>query len=166
MIFPLRALSLRARALSLICSLFFALRPARLAQRNRVSRPRLRPARLRYAHSVFRRFACLVMVAVMFVQITLFPPEISRAAVDAVSATAINYGQGAHFLWHSNGWAARYERLGNEYLPKIGAQVQPKGWDGKGSPRSSRPVPQEVETQQDRERNSARDVHTGRATSA
>jgi hypothetical protein len=106
------------------------------------------------------------MVAVMFVQITLFPPEISRAAVDAVSATAINYGQGAHFLWHSNGWAARYERLRNEYLPKIGAQVQPKGWDGKGSPRSSRPVPQEVETQQDRERNSARDVHTGRATSA
>jgi hypothetical protein len=75
-IFPLRALSLRARALSLICSPLFALTPARLAQRNRVSRPRLRPARLRYAHSGFRRFACLVMVAVMFVQITLFPPQI------------------------------------------------------------------------------------------
>src|SRR5262245_8485190 len=116
MISPLRALSLRARALSLICSLFFALTPARLAQRSRASRSRLRPARARHAYSGFRRFACLLMIAVMFVQFALFPPVISRAAVDAVSTTAVNYVQDAHFWSHSSGWADSYDRLRNEYL--------------------------------------------------
>ncbi|HZF38754.1 MAG TPA: Ig-like domain-containing protein, partial [Blastocatellia bacterium] len=152
----LRGLSLRARVLSLNCSLFVTLTLARLARLRRASRPRLRPARSRHAYSGFRRFACLVMVAVMFVQFALFPPEVSHAAVEAVSAKAAGYGQDAHFLWHSSGWAARYERLRNEYLPSIGAQAQPKGWDGKGAPRHSRPAPQAVETQQDRDQRVAR----------
>jgi RHS repeat-associated protein len=96
------------------------------------------------------------MVALMFVQFALFPPDVLHAAVKAVSATAVDYGQDAHFRWHSSGWAARYERLRNEYLPGIGAQAQPRGWDGKGAPRQSRPAPQAVETQQDRERKVAR----------
>jgi RHS repeat-associated protein len=152
----LRALCLRARVSSLNCSLFVALKLVRLARRRRTSRPRQRPARSRYAYSGFRRFACLGMITVMFVQFTLFPPEVSHAAVKAVSATAVGYGQDAHFWWHSSGWAARYERLRNEYLPNIGAQAQPRGWDGKGAPRQSRPAPQAVETQQDRERKVAR----------
>src|SRR5262245_28088636 len=152
----LRGISLRARVLSLNCSLFVSLTLARLASRRRASRPHPRPARSRYAYSGFRRFACLLMIAVMFVQFTLFPPEVSHAVVKAVSATAVNYGQGAHFLWHSSGWAARYEQLRNEYLPNIGAQAQPRGWDGRGAPRRSRPAPQEVETQQDREQKIAR----------
>lgn len=85
---PLRALSLRARVLSLNCSLFVALTLARLAQWRRASRPRLRSARSRYAYSGFRRFACLLMIAVMFVQFALFPPEVSHAAVKAVTTTA------------------------------------------------------------------------------
>jgi hypothetical protein len=142
--------------LSVNCSLFIALTLARLARRHRASRPCPRPARSRYAHYGFRRFACLLMAAVMFVQFALFPPEVSHAAVRAVSATAVNYGQGAHFWWHSSGWAAKYERLRNEYLRNVSAQAQPRGWDGKGAPGGSRPAPQAVETQQDRERRAAR----------
>jgi len=55
----------------------FTLTPARLAQLSRASRPRRRPARERYAYSGLRRFACLLMAAVMFLQFTLFPPEVS-----------------------------------------------------------------------------------------
>jgi YD repeat-containing protein len=50
----------------------------------------------------------------------------------------------------------RAERLRNEYLPNIGATAQRRGWDGKGAPQNSRPAPQEVETQQDREQRVAR----------
>jgi RHS repeat-associated protein len=96
------------------------------------------------------------MVAVMFIQFALFPPEVLHAAAKAVSTTAVNYGQDTHLWWHSSGWAARYERLRNEFLPNIGAQAQPRGWDGKGAPRHSRPAPQAVETQQDREQKIAR----------
>jgi RHS repeat-associated protein len=147
----LRALSPRARVLSLNCSLFVALTLAR-----RAFRPRPRPARSRYAHSGFRRFTCLLMVAVIFVQFVLVPPQVSHTAVKAISATAVNYGQDTHLWWRSSGWAAKDDRLRNEYLPNIGAQAQPRGWDGKGSPRSSRPAPQALETQQDREGKVAR----------
>src|SRR5262245_25667253 len=152
---PLHALSLCARVLSLNCSLFVALTLARLA-RHRMSCPHPRPARSRYAYSGFRRFACMLMAAVMFLQFTLFPHEVSHAAIKTISATVINYGQDVHFWWHSSGWGARYERLRNEYLPNIGAQAQPKGWDGRGAPRHSRPAPQVVETQQDRGQKMAR----------
>jgi hypothetical protein len=135
----LRALSQYARVSCLACSSFISPALASLARRRRESRPRLRPSRSRYAYSGFRRFGCLLMIAVMFLQVTLFPPEVSQAAVKAVSATATNYGQGAHFWWHSSGLATRAERLRNKYLPNIGAQVQPNGWDGKGAPRRSRP---------------------------
>jgi hypothetical protein len=96
------------------------------------------------------------MVVVMSMQFVSISPQISHAAVDAVSATAINYGQDAHFWWHSSGWAARYERLRNEFLPNIGARAQSRGWDGRGAPRRSRPAPQAAETQQDREQRIAR----------
>jgi RHS repeat-associated protein len=152
----LHAISVRICGISLNCSMFVTLTLARLAQRCRVLRPRLRPARSRYAYSGFRRFACLLMVAVIFVQFSLFPPEVSRAAVEAVSAKAVNYGQDAQFWWHSSGWAARADRLRNEFLPNFGVQAQPKGWDGKGAPKLSRPTPPAVETQQDRERKIAR----------
>jgi len=153
---PLRGLSLRARVLSVNCSLFVTLTLARLAQWRRAFRRDPCPARSRFAHSGFGRFACLLMIAVMFVQFALFPPEVSHAAVDGVSATAINSAQGAHFWWHSSGLAARYERLRNEYLPHIGATAQQRGWDGKGAPRNSRPAPQAVATQQEREQKIAR----------
>jgi RHS repeat-associated protein len=96
------------------------------------------------------------MVAVMFTQFVLAPPEVSHAAVKALSAKAVNSAQDAQFWWHSSGWAARAERLRNKYLPNISAQAQPKGWDGKGAPRRSRPAPPEVETQQDRDGKIAR----------
>jgi RHS repeat-associated protein len=153
---PLRATSVRVREIILNCSVFVTLTLARLARRLRASRPRSRPVRARYAYSGFRRFACLLMIAVMFFQFVLAPPEISHAAVKAVSAKAVNYGQDAQFWWHSSGWAARAERLRNEYLPNFGVQAQSKGWDGKGAPRRSRPAPKEVETRQDRERKVAR----------
>src|SRR5262245_36374832 len=152
----LRTFSIRVRGISLNCSVFVTLTLAGLARRLRGSRPRSRPVRARYAYSCFRRFACLLMIAVMFVQFTLFPPEVSQAAVKAVSAKAVNYGQDAQFWWHSSGWAARAERLRNEFLPKFGAQGQSKSWDGKGAPRRSRPAPPEVETQQDRDGKIAR----------
>ena len=152
----LRALSAHVRGISLDCSVFVTLTLARLARRRRASSPLGRPRRSRYAYTRFRRFACLLMIAVMFVQFTLFPPEVSQAALQAVSAKAAGYGQDAQFWWHSSGWAARAERLRNEFLPNIGAQAQPKGWDGKGAPRRSRPVPPAIETQQDRERKIAR----------
>src|SRR5215468_2254991 len=101
----LRALTLRARVLNLVCSLFVTLTFARLAQWRRASRPHPRPARSRFAYSGFRRFACLMMVAVMVVQFALFPSEVSQAAVKEVSATAINSAQNAHLWWHASGWA-------------------------------------------------------------
>jgi len=153
----LRVLSLpaRFRVLSLAYSLFIALMRACVAQWRRASSLRLRPARSRYARFGFRRFACLAMVVVMFFQVPA-SPQVSQAAAKVVSATASNSWQDARFRWHSSGWAARYERLRNEYLPNIGVQAQPRGWDGKGAPRQSRPAPQAVETQQDRERKVAR----------
>jgi RHS repeat-associated protein len=110
----------------------------------------------RFASPAIHRFACLTMIMVMSVQGVLSAPEFSGAAVKAFSAAAASYGQDAHFWWHSSGWAAMYERLRNEYLPNIGAQARPKGWDGKGAPRNSRPAPPAVETQQDRDRKIAR----------
>jgi YD repeat-containing protein len=151
----LRSLSRYARVSSLACSSFISLALASLARWRRESRPRRRSARARFAYSGFRRFACVLMIAVTF-QFSLFPPEVSRAAVKAISAKAVNSAQDAQFWWHSSGWAARAERLRNKYLPNISAQSQPKGWDGKGAPRRSRPAPPEVETQQDRDGKIAR----------
>ncbi|MBO0863084.1 MAG: Ig-like domain-containing protein, partial [Chloracidobacterium sp.] len=91
----------------------------------------------------------------MSAQSTMASPEVSHAVVGVVSATAINSAQGAHFWWHSSGWAARYERLRNEFLPHFGARSQQNGWDGKGAPAHSRPAPK-AETQQDREQRVAR----------
>ena len=99
---PLRALSLRARALSLICPLFIALTPGRLARRRRASGRRPHPARAQYVYSGSRRFVCLLMVAVMFLQFALFPPEVLHAAAKAVSTTAVNYAQDTHLWWHSS----------------------------------------------------------------
>ncbi len=154
---PIRALSLRARVLSLICSQFIPLMLARLAHRRRAFDPRPLPARSRYAYSGFRRFACLAMAVVMSLSSSCWSsPQVSRAAAEVVSATAVNSWHDGRFWWHSSGWAARAERLRNEYLPNIGATAQQRGWDGKGAPSHSRPAPQEVETQQDREQRIAR----------
>jgi RHS repeat-associated protein len=152
----LRGLSLRARALSLNCSLFVALTLARLSQWRRASRPRPRPRRARFVYSRFRRFACLMMVAVMVVQFALFPPDVSQAAVKAVSATAVNSAQNAHLWWHASGWAAWYERFLREKFPKFGANVQQRNWDGKGAPRRAVPKPEPQETQQERNSRVAR----------
>ncbi|MGH9754391.1 MAG: hypothetical protein ACREA2_16555, partial [Blastocatellia bacterium] len=158
---PLRTLSPRAFTLSLISSLFiavgnlrnsFSLMRSRLPQWRRAFSRRLHPAGSRFAHSSFHRFACLVMIAVMSVQGTLSLPQVSHAAVEAVSAKAINSWQNGRFWWHSSGWAAEHERLRNEYLPNIGAAAGAAGWDGKGAPRHSRPAPEVAETQQERER--------------
>src|SRR5215475_5374203 len=110
----------------------------------------------RFASSAIHRFACLTMIVVMSVQGVLSAPEVSGAAVKAVTAAAAGYVQDTHLWWHSSGWAASYERLRNEYLPGVTAQARPKGWDGKGAPRNSRPAPPAVETQQDRDRKIAR----------
>jgi hypothetical protein len=147
---PLRALSLRVRVLSLNCSLFIALTLARLARWRRTSRLRPHPARARFAYSGFRRFACLLMGAVMFVQFALFPPEVSHAAVKAVSATAVNSAQDAHLWWHSSGWAAWSERFLRENFPNFGANTQQRNWDGKGAPRRAMPKPEPQETQEER----------------
>jgi RHS repeat-associated protein len=126
---------------------------ARLARRRRASHPRPHPARSRYAYSGFRRFACLAMTIVMFLQVPA-SPHVSHAVVEAVSSKAINSWHEGRFWWHSSGWAARAERLRNEFLPGIGATAQRR--DVNGSPRRSRPAPREVETQQDREQRVAR----------
>ena len=161
----MRRTLLCAFALSLICSLFitignvrdsFVLMWAGLTQRYRASRRRRRPAGSRFMPFPFKRLATLAMIAVMSAQSALASPEVSHVMANTVSATAINSAQGAHFWWHSSGWAARYERLRNEYLPIIGAQSRPRGWDGKGAPRHSRPAPPEMETRQDKEQKIAR----------
>src|SRR5262245_23468363 len=110
----------------------------------------------RFAHSAFHRFVCLTMVVVMSIQGIIASPQITHSVVEVVSPAAVNSWQSARFWWHSSGWAARMERLRNEYLPTIGAQAQPRGWDGKGAPRHSRPALQAAETQQDREQKVAR----------
>ncbi|MBO0719627.1 MAG: Ig-like domain-containing protein [Blastocatellia bacterium] len=92
----------------------------------------------------------------MAINPVLASPEIPRAIADAITVTAINSEQSIHLWWHSSGWAARYERLRNEFLPRIGAQSQHRGWDGKGVPAHGRPAPKAVETQQDREQRVAR----------
>jgi RHS repeat-associated protein len=158
---PLRIRYLCAFALSLIGSLFIAvgnLRTAFSLMRTwfaRWRRASLHPARARHARSGFRRFACLVMAGVMFLQVPA-SPHVSHAVVERVSAKAVNSWESGRFWWHSSGWAARYERLRNEYLPNIGATPQKRGWDGKGAPRHSRPAPQAVETQRDGEQKIAR----------
>ena len=158
---PLRIRFLCAFALSLISTLFikvgnlrsaFSLMRAWFARWRRAS---LHPARARHASSGFRRFACMVMAAVMFLQVPA-SPQVSHAVVETVSAKAANSWESGRFWWHSSGWAARYERLRNEYLPNIGATPQKRGWDGKGAPRHSRPAHPAVETQQDREQRIAR----------
>ena len=153
----LRVLSLpaRVRVSSLAYSLFIALMRACLAQWRRASRVLLRPARSRYACFGFRRFACLAMVVVLVVQVPA-SPQVSQAVAKVVSAAAVNSWQDGRFWWHSSGWAARAERLRNEFLPSIGVTTQRRGWDGKGAPRRSRPAPPEVETQQHREQRIAR----------
>jgi hypothetical protein len=151
----LRALSLRARVLSLNCSQFIALVLVRLTHWCGASRPRPLPARSRYAYFGFRRFACLAMAVVMFLQVPA-SPQVSRVVAETISAKAVNSWESGRFWWHSSGWAARAEQLRNEFLPNIGATAQRRGWDGKGSPSHSRPAPQEVETQQDREQRVAR----------
>ena len=153
---PLRALSLRARVLSLNCSLLVSLTLTRLARRRRASRTRRHPARARFAYFGFRRFACLLMIAVMVVQFAVFPPEVSQAAVKAISAKAVNSAQDAHLLWHSSGWAAWSERFLRENFPKFGASVQRRNWDGKGAPRRAMPKPEPQETQEERNSRAAR----------
>jgi hypothetical protein len=96
------------------------------------------------------------MTLVMSVQAVLASPQVTHAAVDVVSATAINSWQRMHFQWHTSGWAAWYERLRNEYMPSFGATAQPRGWDGKGAPRYHLPAHRGVETQQEREEKIAR----------
>jgi hypothetical protein len=113
-------------------------------------------ARTHFAHSIFHRFACLTMIVVMSVQGIIASPQVTHSVVEFASANAINSWQSGRFWWHSSGWAARAERLRNEYLPNIGATAQQRGWDGKGAPRNSRPALQAVETQQDREQRIAR----------
>jgi RHS repeat-associated protein len=152
---PLRGLSLRTRVLSLNCSLFVALMFVRLARLRRASRPRWRPARSRYAYTGFRRFACMVMVAVMVVQFALFPPEVSQAAVKAISANAAGSAQDAHLWWHSSGWAAWSER----FLQRIR--------DGKGAQQRAVPKPKPQETQEERNSRVARvDISPREATIA
>jgi hypothetical protein len=90
------------------------------------------------------------MAVVMFLQVPA-SPQVSKAVAEIISTKAVNSWESGRFWWHSSGWAARAERLRNEYLPNIGATAQRRGWDGKGAPSRSRPAPQEVETQQDRE---------------
>src|SRR5262245_13325901 len=133
-------LSLRARVrvLSLNCSLFVAMMLARLAQWRCASRPRPHHPRARFARSGFYRFACLLMVAVMFVQSVLGPPQVAHAAVKAVSAKAANYGQDTRFWWHASGWAAWSER----FLRRIRY--------GKGAQRRAAPKPEPQETQEAR----------------
>jgi RHS repeat-associated protein len=96
------------------------------------------------------------MVAVMVVQFALFPPEVSHAAVKAVSATANNSAQNAHLWWHASGWAAWSERFLRENFPKFGASVQQRNWDGKGAPRRAMPKPEPQETQEERNSRVAR----------
>jgi hypothetical protein len=79
-----------------------------------------------------------------------------HAVIETFSAKAVNSWHESRFWWHSSGWAVRYERFRNEFLPNIGARAQQRGWDGQGAPSSSRLTPQEVETQQDREQRVAR----------
>jgi RHS repeat-associated protein len=95
------------------------------------------------------------MAVVMFLQGPA-SPQVSRAVVDAASAKVVNSWHDGRFWWHSSGWAARYEGLRNEYLPNIGVTAQPRGWDGRGASRDSRPALQGGETRQDRERRIAR----------
>src|SRR5262245_57946448 len=153
----LRVLSLpaRVRVLSPAYSLSIALMRACLAQWRRAYSLLLRPARSRYACFGFRRFACLAMVVVLVVQVPA-SPQVSQATAKVISAAAVNSWQDGRFWWHSSGWAARAERLLNEFLPGIGVTTQGRGWDGKGAPRPSRPAPPKVETQQDREKRIAR----------
>jgi len=134
----LRAISFRARSWALTCALFVALPPVRFARRLRAVRHRPRPVGARFAYSGFRRFACLLMVAVMFVQFALFPPEVSHATVKAVSATAVNSAQDARHWWHASGWAAWSER----FLQRIR--------DGKGAQQRAVPKPEPQETQEER----------------
>src|SRR5262245_21885439 len=160
----LRIRFLCASVLSLIGSLSIAVGNLRnsfslmrdcLDRWRRAFRSRLCPARARYAYSGFRRFGCVVMAVVMFLQVPA-SPQVSHAVVEAVSLKMVNSWESGRFWWHSSGWAARYERLRNEYLPNIGATPQKRGWDGKGAPRHSRPAHPAVETQQDREQRIAR----------
>src|SRR5262245_62717198 len=122
----LRALSLRARVLSLNCSQFVALVLVRLTHLRRASRHEPRPARARYAHSGFRRFACLAMAVVMFLQVPA-SPHVSHTMIQTLSSKAVNSWESGRFWWHSSGWAARAERLRDEYLPNIGATDQQRG---------------------------------------
>src|SRR5262245_9276418 len=111
---PLHIRSLRAFALSLIRSLFIAVGNLRnsflptrssLAQRRCAFSRRQHAAGSRFAHSTFHRFACLAMIAVILVQGVLAPPQVSHAAVEAVSATVSDSWQSADHWWHSSGWA-------------------------------------------------------------
>ena len=134
----LRTLSFRARSLALTYSLFVALPLVRFVRRLRASSHRPRPARARFAYSGFRRFACLLMAAVMVVQFVLAPPDVSHAAVKAVSATAANSAQDAHHWWHASGWGAWSDR----FLQQIRY--------GKGAQRRVTPKPEPQETQEAR----------------
>ncbi|HZF38599.1 MAG TPA: hypothetical protein VE715_07235, partial [Blastocatellia bacterium] len=162
---PLRTLLLDSFALGLICSLFitignvrdsFALMRVCLAHWLRAFRRRPRPARARFAHSAFHRFACVTMIVVMSVQGILASPQVSHVAAEVVSATAVNSAQNAHLWWHSSGWAARSERFLRENFPNSGANVQQRNWDGKGAPRRAVPKPEPQETQEERKGRVAR----------
>jgi RHS repeat-associated protein len=151
----LRARSFRARSLALTCSLFVAQPIVRFARRLRASRHRPHPARARFAYSGFRRFACLLMIAVMVVQFVLAPPEVTHAAVKAVMATAVNSAQDARHWWHASGWAGWSER----FLQRIR--------DGKGTQQRAVPKPEPQETQEERNSRVARvDISPREATIA
>ncbi|HEU0179989.1 MAG TPA: hypothetical protein VFV58_37620, partial [Blastocatellia bacterium] len=164
---PLHVLSPRARVLSLNCSLFVALTLARLARWRRASRPRLRPARTRFAYTGFHRFACVAMIVVMSVQGVLASPQVSHVAAEVVLVTAVNSAHDARLWWHSSGWAARSERFLRENFPNFGATVQQRNWDGKGAPRRVAPKPKPQETQEERNARVARvDISPREATIA
>src|SRR5262249_46568176 len=94
-------------------------------------------------------------------------PQVSRAAVESVSATAVNSAQDARLWWHSSGWAARSERFLRENFLKFGVTAQQRNWDGKGAPLQAMPKTEPQETQETRNGRVARlDISPREATIA
>jgi RHS repeat-associated protein len=157
---PLRSPSLRACLLSLIGFPFVAVRNIRdsfsmtracLVRRLRSYLRRPRPANSRFARSALHRFACVAMIVVMFAQGVLASPQVARASVEVVSATAINSWQGAYFWFHSSGLA---KSLGIHLTSTT--QGSRAGWDGRGAPKRNRPAQARAESNAEREARVAR----------
>ncbi|HEX5083607.1 MAG TPA: hypothetical protein VFY40_16285, partial [Blastocatellia bacterium] len=101
MTMPRGILFLRAFVRALIRSLFFTIgnlqdsfakMRVRRAYWFRAFRHRLHPLSSRFKP---RRFICVAMILVMAGQSFLIAPQITQAAVDAISTMAINYAQDA-----------------------------------------------------------------------